>query len=50
MLVTARPTLATGLLLWLTCVTAVVGEGDSGPRNFVKDLMICDACALGLQD
>lgn len=44
---TARPTLADGLLLlaWLV----IIGEGDSGPGHLVENLMVCDTRALGLQ-
>ena len=47
---TARPSLANGLLLRLTWLAAVVGEGDSGPRHLVENLMVCDSLALSLQD
>lgn len=54
-LVAAGPTLANGqlvllLLLPLLMWRVVVGEGDSGPRNLVENLMICNTLALGLQD
>lgn len=50
MLVTARPSLANGLLLGLSWVATIVGEGDSGPRYLVEDLMVRDTRTLGLQD
>lgn len=49
-LMTARPGLAKGLPLRLMWLAAVVGEGESGPRHLVENLMVCDALALGLQD